>query len=293
MSRRAIRRRRHGGTLRLTRSGRRYDLGAMTVRDVTRVAAASDRGRSRSRNEDAILAVAWRSAGASVPTLVLAVADGIGGSAGGDVASREAIAVVQRFLQPRVEAGGLVEREAWLDALRGAFDDAAGALRRMAADDPALARMGTTLTCAVIDRGRVLFGHIGDSRALLFRDGALRQLTTDHNAAADLVAEGRLAADDAGSHRSRFILTRWLPAPAGELDPPEIGELALAPGDLVMVCSDGLHALVPEAEIRAVLGATVPDEPGALDAAVASLVRLANERGGTDNISIALAGGQG
>jgi protein phosphatase len=212
----------------------------------------------------------------------------MGGAAGGEVASTVAIGAAERILRERRAAGTVALQDGWLDALIAAFSAAVGALKVHSKRDPDLAQMGTTLTCVAVDRGVVVFGHVGDSRAYLLRGGALRQLTTDHNAAAELVSDGRLTPLEAHAHKSRFVLTRWL-APDQEIaEPPELGTLAAEPGDVVLVCSDGLHGMVPDLDIAAVLDrASLIDEAGMATAASA-LVARANERGGRDNISVAL-----
>jgi PPM family protein phosphatase len=270
----------------------------MSRRTGVAVAAMSDRGQRRARNEDAVLGQVWTVPGHDEPIVVLAVADGMGGSHGGEIASAVALSTAQRELRTQVETGRIEaghrdaglgpDDAAWLGALRAAFTAVTAALRARAIAEPELIRMGTTLTCLILDRGRIVFGHVGDSRALLFRDGVLRQLTRDHNAAADLVASGRLHPDEAATHRSRFVLTRWLPPVDPDPEPPEVGSLAAVAGDVLMVCSDGLHALVRSDDLAAVLStASGVDEP--LDATAARLVTAANGNGGTDNISVALA----
>jgi protein phosphatase len=250
------------------------------------VACATDTGRSRNRNEDAVLGVSWAEP-EGTEVLVLAVADGMGGAAGGEVASAAAIRATERILRERYESGGLDGGDGWFDALTGAFAGAVGALREQTMRAPDLTQMGTTLTCVALDHGRISFGHVGDSRAYLFRAHELRRLTTDHNAAAELVSEGRLTASEAQSHKSRFILTRWLAPDTASDDHPELGTLAAEPGDVLLVCSDGLHGIVPDEEIAAVLDRT-PLASDDLSAAASTLVALANERGGRDNISVVL-----
>jgi protein phosphatase len=162
------------------------------------------------------------------------------------------------------------------------------ALRERAGDDPELSQMGTTLTCVVLQRGRITFAHMGDSRAYLYRSGALRQLTTDHNAAAELVSEGRLTPQEAGTHKSRFVLTRWLAPDTAAPVEPECGALAAQPGDVLLVCSDGLHGMVSDDEIAAALGHQSGANEADLRRVATSLVAQANERGGRDNISVAI-----
>jgi protein phosphatase len=250
-------------------------------------ASASDIGRTRQTNEDAVVGVTLSDgAGAGRDVLLLAIADGMGGMAAGEVASSVALASAERTV--REHASASTGQDEWVAAFGEAFARAVAALRERAGEDEELGQMGTTLTCVVLERGRITFAHMGDSRAYLYRDGTLRQLTTDHNAAAELVSEGRLTAEQAGTHKSRFVLTRWLAPDTPSWAEPECGALTAQPGDVILVCSDGLHGMVPEAEIAAAFG----DHPGRnqaqLQQLASALVAQANEHGGKDNISVAL-----
>jgi protein phosphatase len=250
------------------------------------VAAATDTGRCRDRNEDAVAGASWPGDRGSV--LMLAVADGMGGTAGGEVASTVALGTAERILRERYGAGTLATPYDWFEAITGAFAEAVSAMRAHTQHAPHLRQMGTTLTCVTIDRGRIIFGHVGDSRAYLFRGHELRRLTADHNAAAELVSDGRLTPAEAQSHRSRFILTRWLAPDQDMPEIPELGTVAVEPGDVVLVCTDGLHGMVPDEEIAAVLDEASLANQAGVTAAASALVALANERGGRDNISVVL-----
>jgi PPM family protein phosphatase len=250
------------------------------------VASATDKGLRRSRNEDAVVGVSWP--GDHGEALMLAVADGMGGTAGGEVASALAIGAAERILRAGYSSGRISGQDAWLDALTSAFAGAVSALREQSEQAPDLMQMGTTLTCLVVDGGRIIAAHVGDSRAYLFRAHELRQLTTDHNAAAELVSDGRLTSSEALSHKSRSILTRWLAPDCEVPEVPELGALAAEPGDVVLVCSDGLHGMVPDEEIAALLDEALLANQAGLTAAASALVVRANERGGRDNISVVL-----
>src|SRR5690606_31451579 len=139
--------------------------------------------------------------------------------------------------------------------------------------------MGTTLTAAVVDGDDVVIGHVGDSRAYRFRDGELRLLTSDHSLVEELRRQGRLTDEQAEDHPQRSIITRALgPEPEVEVDTMTF---RARPGDVYLLCSDGLTTMIKEPEIKEVLAAG-PD----LDTVTAELVRRANDAGGRDNITV-------
>lgn len=222
-------------------------------------ASATDTGRMRAGNEDAVVA----------DDDLFAVADGMGGHAGGEIASNLALEAMQR----RVATDGLV----------GAALAANEAILERASKDPTLRGMGTTL-CAlalVDDEGRqhVEIVNVGDSRAYLYRDGALQQITEDHNLVAQLEREGQLTPEEARIHPQRNIITRVL----GNDPDVEVDSFPVDPfrGDRFVLCSDGLFSEVEDDEIARVLRTHADPQN-----AVGELVRLANERGGRDNISV-------
>lgn len=222
-------------------------------------AAATDIGQVRDGNEDTYVA----------ETPLFALADGMGGHRGGEVASRIAIETVERLF-PTGE-GTLAELVR--EANRAVFE------RSMA--DRAVSGMGTTLTVAALEGDRVHLAHVGDSRAYLLRDGELRQLTEDHTLVQRMVSEGELTPAEAEVHPHRNILIRVV-----GVDPSvDVDELQVEPrpGDRLLICSDGLHDMLPNRHIAQVL-TTEPDP----HAAVRRLVADANEAGGIDNITVIL-----
>jgi protein phosphatase len=248
----------------------------------------SDVGLRRRRNEDAVLGVTWDAPGDGTSTaLVLAVADGMGGVAGGDVASRTVMEVLEETLAGRWADRRLSSEADWLDACRAVFEQAPHRLQQRAGHHDDLRRMGTTLTCLAAQAGRAVFGHVGDSRAYLFRDGQLRPLTTDHNAASELASEGHISPAEVATHRGRNVLTRWLGTDSLVAE-PELGVLPSQPGDVYLVCSDGLHTMVADDEIAGLLGRASPATQAEVDAWAAALIERANAAGGRDNVSVAL-----
>lgn len=222
------------------------------------VGAQTDVGAVRDHNEDAYLA----------DGPFYAVADGMGGHRGGEVASRVALEKVTELTRDEDEVD-----------LAEAVRSANQAILEQAARDRELAGMGTTLTLLRTEADRVSFAHVGDSRAYLLRDGELRQLTDDHTLVNRMVREGKITEEEASIHPHRSILTRALGVePELEVD---LGGQEVRVGDRIMLCSDGLTGMVPEPRIHEVLSTT--DDP---QEACDSLVREANAAGGQDNITV-------
>jgi protein phosphatase len=231
---------------------------------VGRTAGMSDTGRKRRQNEDAFVCE---------PPL-FAIADGMGGAQAGEVASRLAAAVFEEG------ADAIRGEEGVATVVRAAN----ARIFERAVHDPAVAGMGTTATVAVVDEraATVTFAHVGDSRAYLYRNRVLEQLTTDHSLVGELVRSGRLTEDEAAVHPHRSVITRALGTDA-EVEVDTL-TLEVAPGDLVLLCSDGLSAMVRDEEIVRVLEST----DGAPRAAAEALVSAANEAGGEDNVTVVL-----
>ena len=230
-----------------------------------RYAIRSDVGLLREGNEDAAYAG---------PRL-LAVADGMGGHAAGEVASAAAISALAR-LDDDVPGSDL------LDALADAVTDANHTLHDMVVADSVLEGMGTTLTAMLWSGGRVALVHIGDSRAYLLRDGEFHQITHDHTLVQTLVDEGRISPDDVATHPQRSMLLRALDGRADV--EPDLSLLEARLGDRYLLCSDGLSGVVSEETLHRTL-ATVAN----LDEVVLQLVELAIRGGGPDNITCIVA----
>lgn len=222
--------------------------------------AASHRGMVRQNNEDALFP---DSAGESEGPATLMVADGMGGHVAGEVASRIAVnAAAAADLSPsdRIAAGNR-------------------AIREEVAREPSLDGMGTTMTLVSLDPGgKARFAHVGDSRGYLFRDGVLTQVTEDHTVAAEYVTLGRIRPEEAVSHPQRHMLTRTLGLT--RFVNVDEHEVELAPGDRILLCSDGLTEMVSDDLIADTLDGNEAEE------AAWRLVELANAAGGLDNISV-------
>lgn len=205
---------------------------------------------------------------------VYIVADGVGGADAGEVASQYASERALHHYLQSTEFDSLGAR--LIEAMQSANTD----LRRLAAERDDSRRMATTMVATVIQEGRAFIGNVGDSRAYLWRRGDLSQLTRDQSLVARLVEEGALTAEEALRYPYKNVILYSL---GSEKRPPiDLYEVELALGDLLLLCSDGLTRHVSDEEIARIMG---DDEP---DAAVETMVKLARQRGGEDNITVAV-----
>lgn len=226
-----------------------------------RSGSATDVGNVRPNNQDDLLVL---------PGVLFAVADGMGGHAAGEVASRQTVETL------RSSYGDERTIEAFRDAIRWANR----AVWRRGIDEPEHAGMGTTLTAvAVLDDGQLAVANIGDSRTYLLREGTLSQLTSDHSFVQEAVRSGQLTREQAESHPRRSQLTRAMGI--GDDVEADIEVLAPRDGDRLLLCSDGLWDELPDEAITSILQRLRdPDE------AAAELVRQAKEAGGRDNVTV-------
>jgi serine/threonine protein phosphatase PrpC len=230
-----------------------------------RYAARSHAGLLRTMNEDSVYAG---------PRL-LAVADGMGGHAAGEVASAVAIAAVAPLDQDVPDADLLA-------MLHTSARTANAHLREMVAGDPTLEGMGTTLVALLFDRSRLGLLHIGDSRCYLLREGVLSQITHDHTLVQALVDEGRISEDDVSAHPHRSVITKVLDG-RDDLE-PDLSVREVLAGDRYLVCSDGLTGPVASLDtLREAL--LLPDVQESCD----RLVQLALRGGGPDNVTVVVA----
>ena len=226
---------------------------------IGRSTVVSHTGRKRRRNEDAYV---------FEPPL-FAVADGMGGARAGDLASRLAAAAVRAG---EVDGNGK-ERVVSL------IQQANSSVYKRSNEDADAAGMGTTMTVALVEDSVVTFGHVGDSRAYILREGVLEQLTEDHSLVAELVRVGKLSPEEAESHPQRSVVTRILGTdPDVDVDTFTVDA---RPGDVFLICSDGLTTMIGDDDIGRVL-----TERSSLDDAAKELVQLANRAGGEDNITV-------
>lgn len=229
-----------------------------------RYVARSDVGLIREGNEDS---------GYAGPYL-LAVADGMGGHAAGEVASRAAI-------EELVEAEHATGSDP-LEALAAAIDAANTHIRQLISDDPAREGMGTTVTALLWTGSTLGLAHIGDSRAYLLRDGEIAQLSHDHTFVQSLVDEGRITEEEAGVHPARSLILKALQG-QGSVE-PDLSLVDVRPGDRLLLCSDGLSGVVPDQT----LAETMRTVDG-LDDVADELIRLALAGGAPDNVTLIVA----
>ena len=233
-------------------------------------AGSSDIGRQRAHNEDRYILLPEYN--------VFVVADGMGGHQSGEVASRMAASVVAGYFRAGAGDGVDVGRQ-----LRAAVSLANARIFSRADDSRAHRGMGTTIVAAAFDRGEGSFhvAYAGDSRAYRMRGGELHQLTRDHSLVADALLERPDLSEADLAYLPRNVITRALGiGPTVELD---VRADRSEPGDVYLLCSDGLHSLVPDAKIAAVMRAG-----DVLTDTCARLIDLANDHGGKDNITAVL-----
>lgn len=262
--------------------------------------AFSDRGKVRTNNEDSFLVTRFKRSMYTLLTnlppgqileqygevgYVMLVADGMGGVAAGEVASRTAIsALVDLVIQTPdwiMRPDGQHANEV-LRRMKERFSQLTEVLMRRAQSDSLLSGMGTTLTLAVSLGADLIIAHVGDSRAYLFRRGQLLRLTSDQTVAQLLADTGVIRPEEITKHHARHVLTSAITA-RGDQAEVELHQLRLMDGDQLLVCSDGLTDMVTEACIIKVLEKGCP----AADACRA-LVELALEAGGQDNVTVIL-----
>ncbi len=231
--------------------------------------ASSHIGRVRASNQDSGYA----------GTHLFLVADGMGGHAGGDVASSLATQTVTAIADERFDTIEIA-RERLVDAITTSAAELVDAVR----EHPDLTGMGTTVSAMLRHNNQVVIAHIGDSRVYRFRGGVLEQITTDHTFVQKLVETGRITADEALVHPRRNVLMRVLGDVEGSVD-IDSAIVDTEPGDRWLLCSDGLCGFVPEPAIAQVL-ATEPDAAKAAE----RLIHMTLDRGAPDNVTIVIAG---
>jgi serine/threonine protein phosphatase PrpC len=228
----------------------------------------SDKGRKRDTNEDSVLV---REFGQGY---LLAVADGVGGHAAGEVASRLALIELEEFLKANQPW------ESPMDALRGAIDKANKEIYLLARENPAYGGMSSTLVAALVLAGTALIANVGDSRAYLLGP-EIRQITKDHSLVQELLDKKIIRHADVWHHPQKNIITRVLGMEADAH--PDLFQIDLVE-EVLLLCSDGLTDVLKDEEIREIV-AVSPD----LEMACVGLITAANEKGGKDNITVILA----
>jgi protein phosphatase len=226
-------------------------------------AAISDVGRVRKDNQDSGYVGPW----------VIAVCDGVGGAARGDVASSTAIQQLRRLDEKPTDD--------LLGQVAGAIHRAHDRLGELVEEEPALNGTSTTVTVALFDGERIGMGHLGDSRAYLFRNGEIRQLTSDHTFVQTLIDEGRITEAEARVHPHRNLILKALDG-MGEAE-PDLFLVDLEPGDRLLLCSDGASGSLDDGRLADILSGGTPDY------AAVELVRASLDAGSTDNVTCLVA----
>ena len=234
----------------------------------------SDIGKCRTNNEDAY----YISAGDDPAENLYLVADGMGGCNAGEVASSSAIEAFLAYFWKEMKHA---ENDDMPDLLTGAIGAANQAVYEKSNSAREYAEMGTTIVAAAVRENRLYVAHVGDSRAYLCRKKELTLLTMDHSYVMELVKLGSITRDEAATHPKRNVITRAI----GIRDEVEADTTihAVKPGDLLLLCSDGLSGMLKDEEIGKILSRRSP-----LEQKASLLIEEANRRGGHDNISLIL-----
>jgi serine/threonine protein phosphatase PrpC len=232
------------------------------------VAQLSDIGRKRKHNEDA-----FGFFNVAKDEVLAIVADGMGGHASGEVASRMAVEIIQEFYSKERKEQDVLE------ALKSAFEVANFSILQRSLEQEDLNGMGTTATALVIKGDQTFLGHMGDSRAYLFRDSDVHQLTKDHSMVNRMVEQGLLSKEDAQRHPQRNVIYKALGV-SRDADLDLIGPLSVHGNDIFLLCSDGLTNLVSDEELFTIVKRESPQK------GCEALIHLANKRGGDDNITV-------
>ncbi len=236
------------------------------------IAFRSDIGQRRTSNQDYTDAFTNR----QNVTLAL-LADGMGGHQAGDLASRSTVADLGQLWQD----SELTDPEKVSSWMVKHIQEENHVIYKKGQERPETTGMGTTVVAAALFADCYVIGHVGDSRAYLFRDGQLKQLTEDHSLVNELVRSGEITKEMAATHPRRNVLTRSVGMP-GDVE-VDVTEIAAVAGDILLLCSDGLTNMVSEADIQTVLHVDAP-----LAEKADTLIAAANEAGGVDNITVFL-----
>jgi len=236
--------------------------------NVTFMAAArSDQGKVRDHNEDA-----WF---ADVDRGIFIVADGLGGCAGGEVASR----IVVERLPSLLDSEQSPHSQDASNSVEKAINKLNGIVREAGREHQELSGMGSTLVLAMIRGERILIAHVGDSRAYLLHDGSFIRLTRDHSVIQDMLDAGLITPREAAVHPSRAIVTQCI-GTSGKVS-PDISHIDFQSGDRLLLCSDGLTNMLADQDIAAILA-----QQTRLDTISRDLIQAANNAGGEDNVTI-------
>lgn len=240
----------------------------------------TDVGRKRSHNEDTIAS--------DIDTGVVILADGMGGYKAGEVASAIAVDEIMKEVRNGLKQAktGEIDEESGFSVeslvVKTAIEKANETIYQTAQSQPQCRGMGTTVVAAAFYDNRTTIAHVGDSRLYRLRDGAFQQVTSDHSLLQELIDKGFYTPEEAKHSLNKNLVTRALGIE--ENTSPDIREEVVKPGDMYLLCSDGLTDLVEDDEIRV----TLETHGDSLETAAKSLVDQANDKGGKDNVSVIL-----
>ena len=210
--------------------------------------------------------------------LLLILCDGVGGHLGGDVASQRTTQYIGQYFQDLNQALAPDQVTAWIE---GTLQLVNKQIYQEAQADKNLNGMGTTIVLALIVDGTIYLGHVGDSRAYIYKEGKLQQYTEDHSLVNELLKAGQLTVEEAEAHPQKNIITQSI----GQKDEiqPDMGIISLEEGDYILLNSDGLTNMISGSEISDIVTSDI-----SLEDKAATLIRFANNAGGLDNITVAL-----
>lgn len=238
----------------------------------------TDIGKGRTANEDALLILPKHN--------IFAVADGVGGRISGEVASRNAMNGIEDFIKANpIDSADNLDgkyRANWFKSyfLR-CFQKINSDILGLSMNDPDLSGMATTVVAAYIDRDILYIINVGDSRAYLIRDGIISQLSEDHSFVNELVKEGSITAEEANVHPQKNIITKAIGVDS--VTEPDFFNYEIEDDDYILLCSDGLHGELNNDLIKDIITAS-----GNLNSKCKKLVKMANNHGGSDNITVVL-----
>jgi PPM family protein phosphatase len=248
--------------------------GPKPVSDEMRSAAVSETGRLRSHNEDAFALLPERG--------LFIVSDGMGGHNAGATAARIVVDVLPQMLEQRLLSIPSQESKALSLAVRDAVVELSQYVRECAESHADLSGMGATLVLAYLRNYTLSVANMGDSRAYLYREGNLKQLTEDHSIVGMLLQDGEITPEEAKTHPARGIVSRYVGMEGTVY--PDVKSLKISKGDRVLLCSDGLTGMITDEAISEILS-----KDGDLQQVCQSLVDAANQAAGRDNITVLLA----
>lgn len=230
----------------------------------------TDKGKARNDNEDSLFVIPDKK--------IFMVADGVGGQSSGELASRMTVGYMAQYvaLHPIENAESEDQLRAYFNEL---FSGANTLVYSKAVSEPGHIGMATTAVLCYIRDDIAYFVNVGDSRAYLIREGVPYQITEDHSFVQTMLREGRISKEDAESRPDRNMITRAIGGDS--IVHPDYFTVKIFPGDVIIMCSDGLHGEVPDDEI-----ARAAAETNAMHGLAKTLVEMANDAGGHDNISV-------